>query len=49
MNEAKSIKEVFKLASEEKVSALHGILNKFSLWRVLRISALIVREILAQH
>ncbi|XP_044179547.1 uncharacterized protein LOC122961023 [Acropora millepora] len=43
LNEAKTIKEVFKLASEEKVNALNSILNKFSLWRVLRISARIAR------
>ena len=35
LNEAKTIREVFKLASKEKVDVLDSILEKFSLWRVL--------------
>lgn len=43
LNEAKTIEEVFKLAFEEQVNVLDVSLDKFSLWRVLRITARIAR------
>ena len=42
LNEAKTIKEVFKLASEEEENVL-DVGDKFSLWRKLRITAWITR------
>ena len=43
LNEAKTIEEVFKLAFKEQVNVLDGNLDKFSQWRVLRITAWIAR------
>ena len=41
--EAKTVRELFKLATDQEVDGFDVILNKYGLWRVLRIGGWVAR------
>ena len=43
--EAKTVREIFKLANEQEVEGIDAVLNKYGLWRVLRIGGWMARFI----
>ena len=43
--EAKTVREIFKLANEQEVEGIDAVLNKYGLWRVLHIGGWMARFI----
>ena len=41
--EAKTVREIFKLATDQEVDGFDAVLNKYGLWRVLRIGGWVAR------
>ena len=41
--EAKTVREIFKLATDQEVDGFDAVLNKYALWRVLRIGRWVAR------